>query len=152
MFRCSPFPQVRRMFLPYYSKERGPPVIRFHTCGQASQPFFKMVACNRRDPRNGKHIEVLGSYAPKVFTNVKEIRLRFSRIKFWLGVGAQMSPAVSDILALAGLIPPRPPPFGRRTKGHYEKLKLVLEKRQVLHNLAIEEYHRSGGGKGVHVR
>ncbi|CAD7927888.1 unnamed protein product [Amoebophrya sp. A120] len=142
---------VRRMFLPYYSKERGPPILRFQTAGKPSKPFFKLVACNQRDPRNGKHIEVLGSYSPKVFTNVKEIRLRFSRVKFWLGVGADMSDSVRDILALSGLIPQPPPPFGRRTKGHYEKLKQVMEQRQLLHDLAIEEYHRSGGGKGLHV-
>ncbi len=31
-------------------------------------------------------MEVLGSYAPNVASNVKEIRIRFSRVKFWLGV------------------------------------------------------------------
>lgn len=140
---------VRRMFLPYYSKERGPPRLRFQFCGKKSQHFFRLVAANQRDPRDGKHIEVLGSYTPKCATSVKEIRLRFSRVKFWLGVGAGMTPQVRNVLALSGLIPPPPPVFGRRTKGHYEKLKEALEKRQTLHNLAIEEYHKRGGEKGL---
>lgn len=38
------------------------------------------------DPPKGKHMEVLGSYVLRSGTPVKELRLRFSRIKFWLGV------------------------------------------------------------------
>merc|ERR1719379_1744333 len=92
---------VRRMFLPLYSKERGPPKIRFQIMGTRGRRFFKIVACNQRDPRDGKHMEVLGSYAPKVKTNVKEIRLRFSRVKFWLGVGAEVTPKVRTLLSLS---------------------------------------------------
>merc|ERR1719379_3332024 len=103
---------VRRMFLPLYSKERGPPKIRFQIMGTRGRRFFKIVACNQRDPRDGKHMEVLGSYAPKMRTSVKEIRLRFSRVKFWLGVGATPTARTRMVLGLAGLIPPPPPLFG----------------------------------------
>mmetsp|Transcript_17555 Transcript_17555/g.40639 ORF Transcript_17555/g.40639 Transcript_17555/m.40639 type:complete len:152 (-) Transcript_17555:10-465(-) len=143
---------VRKMFLPFYSKERGPPKIRMQVCGTKAKRFYKVVACNQRDPRDGKHMEVLGSYAPKVKSGVKEIRVRFSRVKFWLGVGAQMNRGVEHLLGLAGLIPPPPPLLGRRTKGHYQKLLKVLDLRQQMHEAAIQEYHKHSAGRGLHVR
>mmetsp|Transcript_108203 Transcript_108203/g.304880 ORF Transcript_108203/g.304880 Transcript_108203/m.304880 type:complete len:152 (-) Transcript_108203:101-556(-) len=143
---------VRRMFLPFYSKERGPPTIRQQVSGTRARRFFKIVACNQRDPRDGKHMEVLGSYAPKTYSGVKELRLRFSRIKFWLGVGAQIKPSTRSLLALAGLIPPPPPSFGRRTKGHYNMLQEMLAKRQEAVEAAVKEYHKHAGARGLHVR
>eukprot|EP00928_Gymnodinium_smaydae_P054289 TRINITY_DN38094_c0_g1_i1.p1 TRINITY_DN38094_c0_g1~~TRINITY_DN38094_c0_g1_i1.p1 ORF type:complete len:152 (-),score=22.81 TRINITY_DN38094_c0_g1_i1:45-500(-) len=143
---------VRRMFLPFYSKERGPPRIRMQVAGTRGRRFYKLVACNQRDPPKGKHMEVLGSYAPKVVNGVKEIRLRFSRVKFWLGVGAQFPPATRGLLALSGLIPPPPPQFGRRTKGHYNMLMEVMARRQEAHQAAVEAYHKHAGARGLHVR
>mmetsp|Transcript_40566 Transcript_40566/g.121259 ORF Transcript_40566/g.121259 Transcript_40566/m.121259 type:complete len:152 (+) Transcript_40566:47-502(+) len=143
---------VRRMFLPFYSKERGPPKIRQQVAGTKGRHFFKIVACNQRDPQQGKHMEVLGSYAPKVKTGVKEIRLRFSRVKFWLGVGAEFNVGTRQLLSLAGLIPTPPPLYGRRTKGHYDMLQEVLAKRQEAHEAAIQEYHKHAGSRGLHVR
>mmetsp|Transcript_55327 Transcript_55327/g.103795 ORF Transcript_55327/g.103795 Transcript_55327/m.103795 type:complete len:152 (-) Transcript_55327:85-540(-) len=149
---CSTARFVRKMFLPFYSKERGPPKIRQQVVGTRGRRFFKLVACNQRDPQNGKHMEVLGSYAPKVRSNIKEIRLRFSRVKFWLGVGAQFNPGTRQLLALAGLIPTPPPLFGHRTKGHYKELQQVLDLRQEAHEAAVKEYHKHAGVKGIHVR
>ncbi|KAF4653371.1 Trafficking protein particle complex subunit 4 [Perkinsus olseni] len=138
MFFASSPNLVRSMFLPYFSKKTGAPRLRLQLMGKKGRRFYRMVACNQKDPRNGKHMEVLGSFAPKVKSGVKEIRLRFSRSKFWLGVGASMSPQVEHILALSNLIPPPPPAYGRRTKGHYELLEQVMEERQKAHQAAIE--------------
>eukprot|EP00929_Paragymnodinium_shiwhaense_P099985 TRINITY_DN6194_c0_g1_i2.p1 TRINITY_DN6194_c0_g1~~TRINITY_DN6194_c0_g1_i2.p1 ORF type:complete len:154 (-),score=13.43 TRINITY_DN6194_c0_g1_i2:84-545(-) len=143
---------VRRMFLPFYSKERGPPVLRLQLAGVKGKRFFKLVAANQRDPYCGKHMEVLGSYAPKVNTGVKEIRLRFSRVKFWLGVGAEFNRSTRNLMSLSGLIPPPPPIFGRRTKGYYNLLQEVLSKRREAHEAAVKEYHKHAGTRGLHVR
>jgi ribosomal protein S16 len=151
MFQLSTRLLLRRMFAPYYSKERGPPRIRFQACGLKSRPFYKLVACNQRDPRDGKHMEVLGAYTPKARQGVKEIRLRFSRAKFWLAAGADFTGSCAGVLALAGIIPPPPPQFGRRTKGHYGKLREVMEQRQLLHELAIEKYHQGAASGGPEV-
>eukprot|EP00927_Polykrikos_kofoidii_P079566 TRINITY_DN76347_c0_g1_i1.p1 TRINITY_DN76347_c0_g1~~TRINITY_DN76347_c0_g1_i1.p1 ORF type:complete len:153 (-),score=13.13 TRINITY_DN76347_c0_g1_i1:160-618(-) len=152
MFFSSAPRLVRRMFMPFYSKERGPPVIRQQIVGTKGRRFFKLVAANQKDPHNGKHMEVLGSYAPKVNTGVKEIRLRFSRVKFWLGVGASFNRGTRDILSLSGLIPTPPPIYGRRTKKHYNYLQQVLESRQEVHEAAVQEYHKHAGARGLHVR
>lgn len=79
------------------------------------------------DRKNGKHMEVLGSFAPRTHTGIKELRLRFSRCKFWLGVGADMTRSVAVTLARAGLIPPPPPPYGRRARGLFDELALRRE-------------------------
>ncbi|CAK9011795.1 unnamed protein product [Durusdinium trenchii] len=151
MFR-STVCMVRKMFLPFYSKERGPPKIRQQVVGTRGRRFFKLVACNQKDPQQGKHMEVLGSYAPKAKSNVKEIRLRFSRVKFWLGVGAEFNDGTRQLLALANLIPTPPPLFGHRTKGHYQELQKVMERRQEAHEAAVRAYHKNARVPGLHVR
>merc|ERR1712146_801824 len=123
--------------------------IRFQVAGVRGRRFFKLVACNQRDPRDGKHMEVLGSYAPKVDTGVKEIRLRFSRVKFWLGVGAEFNAGTGQLLALSGLIPPPPPLFGRRTKGHYNLLSKIMALRKEASEAAVKEYHKHAGARGL---
>lgn len=142
------------MFLPYFSKERGPPVLRLQVMGLRGRRFYRMVACNQRDPRDGKHMEVIGSYAPQVKTGVKEIRLRFSRAKFWLGVGADMSKTTRDVLAVSGIIPQPPPAYGRRAEGHYVKLREIYNQRQKMHEAAIDSLNKFGGTdrKGVFIR
>ena len=97
-------------------------------------------------------MEVIGSYAPKAKTNVKGIRLRFSRVKFWFGVGADFNMPMRQLLALSGLIPSPPPTYGRRTKGHYVLLQEVLARRRDSHEASVEEYHKHAGAKGLHVR
>ncbi|GIX62829.1 30S ribosomal protein S16, putative [Babesia caballi] len=135
---------VRRMFLPYYSKARGPPRLRFQVMGIRGRRFLKLVVANQRDPRDGKHMEVLGSLQRRPLNPIPsaidethdslcEIRLRFSRVKFWLGVGCEMGIPVQNALAHANLIPPPPPKFGLRTKGHYHLLSQIAERRAQMH-------------------
>ncbi len=110
---------LRTTFLPYFRKETGCPIIRLQLKGIRGNRFYRLVVCNQRDPRDGKYIEVLGSYAPDVKANVKDIRLRFSRVKFWIGVGAKLSRPACDIISHAGLAPPRPPLLRHLCLGHY---------------------------------
>lgn len=99
-------------------------------------------------------MEVLGSYAPQVKSGVKEIRLRFSRVKFWLGVGAELSKTTRDLLAVSGLIPQPPPPHGRRAEGHQAKLREIYEQRQKMHDAAVESFNKFGRASraGVFIR
>ncbi|XP_954062.1 30S ribosomal protein S16, putative [Theileria annulata] len=135
---------INRMFLPYYSKSRGPPRLRFQVMGKRGKRFLMLVAANQRDPRDGKHMEVLGSVQRRPINpipssigenheSLSEIRLRFSRIKFWLGVGCDMNVSVATVLSQANLIPPHPPKFGERTRGHFHLLSQIVENRQQVH-------------------
>ncbi|KEP64134.1 UNVERIFIED_CONTAM: 30S ribosomal protein S16, putative [Hammondia hammondi] len=134
---------VRHMFLPFYSKERGPPRIRMQVAGVKGKRFYKIVAANQRDPRDGKHMEVLGSYAPCTPSGVEELRLRFSRIKFWLAAGAAFNSKMGGLLGNAGLVPLPPPMFGWRTKTRYTLLESVMQKQEKLRENQLREYFKT---------
>lgn len=70
------------------------------------------------------HLQVLGSYVPIPASSpsVSELRLRFSRVKFWLAVGSSFSLSVGRLLGSAGLVPTPPPLFGWRCRGRYQEL------------------------------
>lgn len=110
--------------------------------GTKKRHFYKIVVANARDPTNGRHMEVLGSYVPT--QEVKDLRLRFSRVKFWLGVGASISPLTARLLGKAGLIPPPPPPLGRRTCGRQQRLLELEEQTDTRRANLIDEWIRFG--------
>ncbi|KAF8820980.1 putative 30S ribosomal protein S16 [Cardiosporidium cionae] len=134
---------VRRMFIPYFSKLRGPPRIRMQVQGIRGKRYYKIVAANQRDPRDGKHMEVLGSYSPHTSSGHEEVRLRFTRIKFWLAVGAFISPSMRSLLGLAYLIPSPPPPFGRRTMGQYHLLQQISKEQAEKRKLLLQSFYKN---------
>lgn len=67
-----------------------------------------MVAANQRAPRDGKFLEVLGTYNPIAVNGKKEIRLKTDRLKYWISVGAQPSDRVAWILGKFGILPEYP--------------------------------------------
>lgn len=79
--------------------------------------------------------QVLGSYVPipgSSTSSVAELRLRFSRVKFWLAANASMSLSISRLLGSAGLIPLPPPLFGWRCRGRYHELLQQQQQQQLL--------------------
>ena len=66
--------------------------------GRKHRPYFRIVAIDGRQPRDGRIIEELGSYDPMVKDTDERVRLKPERIKYWLGVGAQPSEKVSVLL------------------------------------------------------
>lgn len=80
--------------------------LRLARAGLPGRPHFRIVAADKIRPRDGKFIEVVGTYAPK---NPPTITLNEERIKFWLDSGARPSSVVRDILRkkLPALIEPR---------------------------------------------
>ena len=84
--------------------------LRLQRWGRAHSPFYRMVAANGTAPRDGKFLEIVGTYNPiaNQKTGVKEIRLKTDRLKYWLSVGAQPSHRVAWILGKFGILPPAP--------------------------------------------
>jgi small subunit ribosomal protein S16 len=56
--------------------------------GRKHRPFFRIVAIDSRQPRDGRVIEELGTYDPMVKDTDSRVTLRPSRIKYWMSVGA----------------------------------------------------------------
>jgi small subunit ribosomal protein S16 len=65
--------------------------IRMKMLGRKHRPYFRIVAIDSRQPRDGRIIEELGSYDPMVKNTDERVRLRPDRVKYWLGVGAKPS-------------------------------------------------------------
>mmetsp|Transcript_22671 Transcript_22671/g.52129 ORF Transcript_22671/g.52129 Transcript_22671/m.52129 type:complete len:106 (-) Transcript_22671:145-462(-) len=83
--------------------------IRLQRWGNRGRAFYRMVAANVRAPRDGKFLEVLGTYNPIANSaGNKEIRLSVDRIKYWISVGAQPSDRAAWILGKFGILPPPP--------------------------------------------
>ena len=62
--------------------------IRLKMLGRKHRPFFRIVAIDSRQPRDGRVIEELGTYDPLVPDVDATTTLKPDRIKYWLGVGA----------------------------------------------------------------
>ena len=56
--------------------------------GRKHRQFFRIVAIDSRQPRDGRVIEELGTYDPMVKDTDSRTTLRPDRIKYWMSVGA----------------------------------------------------------------
>ena len=65
--------------------------IRMKQMGRTHRHFYRIVAIDHRQPRDGRVIEELGSYDPHVADKEARVTLVPSRIKYWTGVGAKAS-------------------------------------------------------------
>jgi small subunit ribosomal protein S16 len=76
--------------------------LRLMRMGKKKQPVYRVVAADSRSPRDGRFIEILGTYEPReeptriVIDNEKAIR--------WLKDGAQPTETVAKLLAKSGAI------------------------------------------------
>lgn len=75
--------------------------LRFKRFGRRNRPFYRLNAIDQRAPRDGRSIEELGWYDP-MGKEGKQLELKTERIEYWLGVGAQPSETVNNILRKAG--------------------------------------------------
>ncbi|PKL81833.1 MAG: 30S ribosomal protein S16 [Ignavibacteriae bacterium HGW-Ignavibacteriae-3] len=76
--------------------------LRLRRMGKKKQPVYKLVAADSRSPRDGKFIEAIGLYNPK--TDPATVDIKEERAMYWLGVGAQPTDTVKNILSHQGII------------------------------------------------
>lgn len=70
--------------------------IRLARIGKKKRPFYRIVVTEKTRPRNGRFVEIVGTYDP--LKNPAEVKLQEDRIKYWLGCGAQPSDTVRSFL------------------------------------------------------
>jgi small subunit ribosomal protein S16 len=80
--------------------------LRLMRMGKTKQPTYRLVAADSRSPRDGRFIEVVGTYAPR--EKEKKVALKAERVARWLKEGAQPTERVRRILASEGLIEAAP--------------------------------------------
>ena len=79
--------------------------IRLARGGSKKRPFYRIVAADSRDPRDGRFIEKLGTYNPLLPKDSEErVKMDMERVQHWLGQGAQPTDRVSRFLEAAGVL------------------------------------------------
>jgi small subunit ribosomal protein S16 len=72
-------------------------MIRLARVGARKQPHYRIVVIEKDRARNGRSVEVVGTYNPR--TNPASVDLKRDRIDYWTSNGAQLSERVSKLLA-----------------------------------------------------
>jgi small subunit ribosomal protein S16 len=73
--------------------------------GRKHRPFYRICAIDSRAPRDGREIEVLGTYDPMVPDTERRYQINKDRVQYWLSVGAQPSEHVWVLLKKVGITP-----------------------------------------------
>ena len=76
--------------------------IRLTRKGTKKKPFYRIVAADKEMPRDGRFLELLGTYDPMV--EPVAITLKEDRINYWLGEGAKPSTTVASLFKQKGMI------------------------------------------------
>ena len=72
-------------------------MIRLSRMGARKQPHYRVVVIEKERARNGRPVEVVGTYNPR--TTPASIELKRERIDYWVSKGAKMSDRVSKIVS-----------------------------------------------------
>ena len=100
--------------------------LRLMRMGKKKQPTYRVVAADSRSPRNGRFIEIIGTYQPRLEPAV--VKIDNERAVHWLQNGAQPSETVEKLLKISGawadfkgeqFVPPVPP--APKTKSSMKK-------------------------------
>ena len=81
-------------------------MIRLARVGARKQPHYRIVVIEKERARNGRALEVVGTYNPR--TSPAQVELKRDRIEYWQSKGAQVSERVGKLLS-------KPAPAGAGT-------------------------------------
>ncbi|HKA15300.1 MAG TPA: 30S ribosomal protein S16 [Myxococcota bacterium] len=73
--------------------------IRLTRAGARNRPFYRIVAVDERRPRDGRPLEFLGTFDPKM--NPEKLAIRSDAVDAWVKKGAQLSPTVKSLVRRA---------------------------------------------------
>ena len=76
--------------------------LRSQRYGSKKSPFYRIVAKDSRNPRDGRFIEVVGTYDP--LTNPATVKLDEEKVMKWLSLGAKPTDTVKSLLSKEGLL------------------------------------------------
>ena len=79
--------------------------IRLQRHGSRHAPFYRMVVAPATSRRDGRFIEVLGTYNPQAHARTEELKLKMDRVDHWLQVGAQPTDTAKSLIKQGRLSP-----------------------------------------------
>lgn len=103
--------------------------IRLQRHGTSHRPFYRMVVTEANARRDGRFVELLGTYEPQASRPENELNLKIDRIDYWKSVGAKTTDTAESLLRRAR----------REIDGVIPKAKSKKEKKKVEEAVAIEE-------------
>jgi small subunit ribosomal protein S16 len=71
-------------------------VIRLSRHGSKKRPFYRVVAADARMPRDGRYLEIVGTYDPRKAE--KQCTWKADKVTYWLSKGALPSETVGQLL------------------------------------------------------
>jgi len=80
-------------------------VIRLARAGTKKKPFYRVVVADRRNARDGRFIEQVGTYDPR--KQAHGLAVQLDRVAHWVGHGAQPSETVGHLIARATAAAPK---------------------------------------------
>lgn len=75
--------------------------IRLARGGAKKLPFYHIHVTDSRNPRDGSFIERVGFFNPSARGAEERLRVDLARIDYWVGVGAQLSDRVANLIKQA---------------------------------------------------
>jgi small subunit ribosomal protein S16 len=76
--------------------------LRLKRIGAKKSPFYRIVAADSRYPRDGRFIELVGTYNPLV--KPEEVKIDEEKVMKWVKNGAVLTDTVKDIFSKAGIM------------------------------------------------
>lgn len=76
--------------------------LRLKRMGAKKRPFYRIIAADSRSPRDGRFIEVVGTYNP--LTEPAEVKIDEELALKWLNDGAKPSDTVRDLFSKSGIL------------------------------------------------
>lgn len=76
--------------------------LRLKRQGAKQRPFYRIVAADSRSPRDGRFIEIIGTYNP--IPEKYEVKIDEEKALYWLNNGAQPTDTVRSLLSKQGIM------------------------------------------------
>ena len=98
-------------------------VIRLARYGTKKRPYYRVVAAEKTFRRDGRFLEVVGTYSPK--SNPSVTTIKAERIQYWLSVGAKPSALVRSLIKknMPGVVEQREDAQLRKLQAQRKKRK-----------------------------
>ncbi len=75
--------------------------IRLQRHGASHRPFYRMVVTEAAARRDGRFVEVLGTYEPQAKRSEDELKLKLDRVDYWHSVGAKPTDTAASLIRKA---------------------------------------------------
>ena len=72
--------------------------IRLQRHGSSHRPFYRMVVAEASARRDGRFVEIVGTYEPQAKRAEDELNLKLDRIDYWQSVGAKATDTAASLI------------------------------------------------------